>query len=349
MAFFDFVQIGKKKNARNGLAEAGLSEAENRPNEGLLEKIPTVTKVKIVAALFLVSFSTYIAYWVQQPSDIRTDVIGTSSNPHAPQEITQESDQNAKEVSIVNFSFDPATLQLAKGTKVVWTNKDAVPHTVTSDSFSSSTLNPGQSFSYTFKDEGTFSYSCSFHPQMKGTITVDGNTSAAAGTSGSQAVANSQTTATDPTGQSSSQTAADQSQTQSQTKSQRQPALAENKTADQSRVLASSDGNSPSPQSQAIQSSQNPSQTLAQLQSQAQSSAKNQAPPVTYTSAPAPSVSASLSDTAMSQSLHQSGENPLQQSKITNSGPEDFFYVAALGAILFLSRKKLFKNRKAVA
>ncbi len=73
------------------------------------------------------------------------------------------------------YSFDPATLTIAKGTQVVWTNMSDAPHTVTSDSNAfgtTSNLNQNQTFMFTFNTAGTFTYHCNVHPYMKATITV---------------------------------------------------------------------------------------------------------------------------------------------------------------------------------
>jgi plastocyanin len=77
-------------------------------------------------------------------------------------------------VSIVDFAFHPATLEVAAGTTVTWTNNDTVPHTVTAldGSFDSGNLSPGESWSYTFREPGDFAYQCLYHPQMQGTVTV---------------------------------------------------------------------------------------------------------------------------------------------------------------------------------
>jgi len=78
-------------------------------------------------------------------------------------------------VSIQNFSFNPSSLSVKTGTKVTWTNNDSVTHTVTLDSnslFSSQTIAPGQSFSFTFTNPETVAYHCAIHPMMKGTVTV---------------------------------------------------------------------------------------------------------------------------------------------------------------------------------
>ena len=71
-------------------------------------------------------------------------------------------------VSIVDFSFEPATLDVAAGATVVWTNDGQAPHTVTGDFADSGILEPGQTFSHTFAESGEFGYVCSIHPAYDG-------------------------------------------------------------------------------------------------------------------------------------------------------------------------------------
>jgi len=95
---------------------------------------------------------------------------GGSNNQNITQNLPSEVN-----VSISNFSFSPAVLTIKKGAKMIWTNNDTVAHTVTSDSdglLNSPTLNPGDSFSYTFMNAGTTAYHCNIHKTMKGTIVV---------------------------------------------------------------------------------------------------------------------------------------------------------------------------------
>lgn len=94
--------------------------------------------------------------------------------PSAPQPPPVQQPPVTAAVTIQNFAFSPATLTIKSGTTVTWTNMDSAPHTVTSDSgaFSSPQLSNGGSFSFTFNTAGTYSYHCSNHPYMKGTITV---------------------------------------------------------------------------------------------------------------------------------------------------------------------------------
>ena len=77
-------------------------------------------------------------------------------------------------VTITGFAFKPATLDVAVGTTVTWTNQDSVGHTVTADdaSFDSGTVNGGTTFSQVFSTAGTFAYHCKIHSSMHGTITV---------------------------------------------------------------------------------------------------------------------------------------------------------------------------------
>lgn len=79
------------------------------------------------------------------------------------------------EVKIDNFTFSPQSLEIAAGTKVTWTNKDDVPHTVVSDdqkTFKSKALDTDDQFSFTFTQAGTYKYFCSIHPKMTAEVVV---------------------------------------------------------------------------------------------------------------------------------------------------------------------------------
>jgi plastocyanin len=78
------------------------------------------------------------------------------------------------QASIDNFSFTPKDLIVKTGTTVVWTNKDDIPHTVTSDDnkFASPVLDTNQRFEFTFASAGNFAYYCRMHPKMTGKVVV---------------------------------------------------------------------------------------------------------------------------------------------------------------------------------
>jgi plastocyanin len=78
----------------------------------------------------------------------------------------------ADTVTIAGFAFAPAAVTVPVGSTVTWTNNDSAPHDVTGGPLHSPTLNRGQSWSYTFAAAGSYSYICSIHPNMTGTVTV---------------------------------------------------------------------------------------------------------------------------------------------------------------------------------
>jgi plastocyanin len=76
--------------------------------------------------------------------------------------------------------YDPATIQIVRGTVVTWTNQDTDPHSVvlsyavtaTSDLWTSGVLATGQSARYTFMSPGRYVYNCSLHVGMIGVVLV---------------------------------------------------------------------------------------------------------------------------------------------------------------------------------
>ncbi len=98
--------------------------------------------------------------------------IGSGAKTYAAPADAPASKETA--VKIDNFSFSPGTITIPAGTTVRWTNRDDIPHTVVSDdkTFKSKVLDTDQEFTYTFTKPGTYSYFCSVHPKMTGTVVV---------------------------------------------------------------------------------------------------------------------------------------------------------------------------------
>lgn len=72
-------------------------------------------------------------------------------------------------------AFDPPQLGVAIGTTVHFKNVSGNIHNVTfndSSIKSSGVMSPGDGFDVTFPMPGTYTYRCTFHPGMDGTITV---------------------------------------------------------------------------------------------------------------------------------------------------------------------------------
>lgn len=81
-------------------------------------------------------------------------------------------------VAIDNFTFSPERLTVKAGTTVTWTNHDDIPHTVASSAklFKSRVMDTDEQYAFTFMTPGTYSYFCSLHPHMTGTIVVEAAT-----------------------------------------------------------------------------------------------------------------------------------------------------------------------------
>jgi plastocyanin/uncharacterized membrane protein YozB (DUF420 family) len=97
-----------------------------------------------------------------------TAVVGPA--PSGPDTVT---------VLMQNFAFNPQTINVKKGTTIVFVNHDVAKHTVTSDTgkLNSGDINSGQSYSLKLDEPGTYPYYCAFHGDkggvdMAGTIVV---------------------------------------------------------------------------------------------------------------------------------------------------------------------------------
>ena len=81
-------------------------------------------------------------------------------------------------VTIRSFKFEPATVTVNVGDIVEWKNDDIVPHTATADGeaqkpvFDSGTIKTGATWRYLARNKGTYNYTCTLHPNMKGELIV---------------------------------------------------------------------------------------------------------------------------------------------------------------------------------
>ena len=87
-------------------------------------------------------------------------------------------------IAIKDMAFDPQVLSVEwvegyRGScfpcpQVTWTNNDDKPHTITSDTgdFDSGPIGPGEQWTWTFIQAGTYDYHCTYHEEMTGTVEV---------------------------------------------------------------------------------------------------------------------------------------------------------------------------------
>jgi plastocyanin len=82
-------------------------------------------------------------------------------------------------VEVRTFQFRDATIEVPIGAEVVWTNRDAIEHTVTSGApdsadgvFGGRMADSGATFNHVFDQVGTYDYFCDRHHFMRGQIRV---------------------------------------------------------------------------------------------------------------------------------------------------------------------------------
>lgn len=86
------------------------------------------------------------------------------------------------QITITAEGFNPATITIKPGTKVVWTNKDSSLHQIQANphptgkslpSLKSAILNSQQTYEYTFNKIGTYEYHDQLKPTINGKINVE--------------------------------------------------------------------------------------------------------------------------------------------------------------------------------
>jgi plastocyanin len=100
-------------------------------------------------------------------------VEGTTAGSETPSSNEVAAAPMPVTVDISDFAFVASDVRVAVGGTVTWTNSDSQQHTATgTGTFDTGAIKPGESKSVTFDTAGAFPYVCSYHPFMKGTVTV---------------------------------------------------------------------------------------------------------------------------------------------------------------------------------
>ncbi|MCB1246097.1 MAG: cupredoxin domain-containing protein [Acidimicrobiia bacterium] len=103
-----------------------------------------------------------------------TTIVTTPGADTTLTSTTTSTDSDAT-VVIDSFTFTPANLTVSVGETVTWENAQGVTHTVTADEGAfDATLSSGDTFEFVPDAPGTYTYFCSIHPSMSGTIEVGG-------------------------------------------------------------------------------------------------------------------------------------------------------------------------------
>ena len=119
----------------------------------------------------------------------QTDATTHGTEPSVYMDTGVEVQEDIPDISIESSGFSPQTFTveyLATGgsggykggcnpcPQVIWVNNDDKPHTITSDTgdFDSGPIGPGEQWTWTFIQAGTYDYHCTYHEEMTGTVEV---------------------------------------------------------------------------------------------------------------------------------------------------------------------------------
>jgi plastocyanin len=131
---------------------------------------------RVIAVVVVILIIGAIAFGLSRNSNKNTSNQNTPSSASSQSSQNNQSLTSTNSVTIQNFAFTPGDITVKKGTTVTWTNNDSTAHSVNETDNQkgpdSGDLNPGDKYSFTFNQSGTFKYRCNLHPEMLGTVTV---------------------------------------------------------------------------------------------------------------------------------------------------------------------------------
>jgi len=130
----------------------------------------------VVGVLFFLTHKKTTDSVAVQTSDTSDSISepATKTDSDVPKTVDPIATTN---IAIKNFLYGPETVKIKKGTSITWTNSDSAPHTVTTtlgapEAFDSGSIAKDKTYTHTFNNAGTYTYVCTFHGSMKGTVIV---------------------------------------------------------------------------------------------------------------------------------------------------------------------------------
>ncbi len=128
---------------------------------------------RTVAAL-AVSAIVMLAACSSSSSSPAASSAASSAGSSAASVCSESAAVGAVAVTVVDFNFQPAAITAKTGQVITFSNTGSAPHTATLDGgqCTTPTIQPGTSDGLTFSVAGTYTFHCSIHNQMKGTIVV---------------------------------------------------------------------------------------------------------------------------------------------------------------------------------
>jgi plastocyanin len=142
-----------------------------------------MTRLSGLAALLCVAALAFAACSGSTATTAPTAAVPTAAPASAPASAPSQAAAACEPVDgatgtpaqIKGFAF-PANITVKAGQAISWANGDSAPHTVTFDdgSCASGSIGAGSTVTVRYDVAGTFAFHCAIHPQMKGTLVVEG-------------------------------------------------------------------------------------------------------------------------------------------------------------------------------
>jgi plastocyanin len=131
------------------------------------------------AIIFLIILGMFFAAGCAENGDSEEPATSTPAEEVDNGEVagTEEAATGAESgivnIEIRNYKYTPQNVTVKVGQTVRWTNNDTVLHDVVGSGIESEYLQKGETFIYTFEEEGTYQYICTIHPWMEGEVIVE--------------------------------------------------------------------------------------------------------------------------------------------------------------------------------
>ena len=134
----------------------------------------------MVSALFAAAVLSAVGLLVWYDSDMKSDnPVEAEEVPTAEPHIVMPTKSSRPGCEEDNLCYIPDVIAAEAGQTIIWRNGDVAFHSVTSGAygepdglFDSGHMDPGDTFSYTFGESGTYRYHCTLHPWMAGVINI---------------------------------------------------------------------------------------------------------------------------------------------------------------------------------
>ena len=117
---------------------------------------------------------TRVGFEYTIPITLRRYAQGRARAAAGPVERVAPDSGRVVRIDIAQLAFARPRIEVSAGTTIEWVNRDPLPHTVTADdgSYDSGSLQPAAVWRHAFDEPGTYTYHCTPHPFMRGTIVV---------------------------------------------------------------------------------------------------------------------------------------------------------------------------------